>query len=1018
MAKKSKKTKNNSKVQVEEKKESVSKTKLADKMPKNIDIMKTLKFVIPVVFILFVIFMAFHLRSGPINLDGIDDRVRANVYSNIQAAISQNIAVNYPNLNAQYREEMVAEEYNKVIETGKYTLNGQELDVEELARQSAANVKAAFKADNGQTYLNAIDPYHFLKLSENYQKNGHLGTELKENENGELQPYISYKVAPVGVFTTYNPEFHILLESFLFNLYGVDENSDIGEKTEAVFLIPVIFAMLSVIPIYLILRKFTDDLSALFGSLILISLSTFVSRTVAGFVDTDAYNVFFPLMIMIFLVYGFLFKNDILTGVFAAIAGLFQALFILAWSNGWYMFIFIVASLLGYVAYTLAASFLYEKKFNLKKISNSIKNSSLTLVSFLVSSFIFTFLITSQNIFTLTYNSLLGYSSAISSISQTYIWPNVLSSVAELNPASFPTIIASVGGTIVFFIALMGLVLLALDYKIKYDEFKMYNRLAIGFALIWYFLFVFQNLLISLTANNALMYIVLLFLPLGIAVLFRMYNGDYDSKVFLLFLLTTWIAGTIFMSLNGVRFILLMAPAFAIAFALGMFYISKIINDFLSREFKLTSPIKSKVGGLALVLVLFLVLYNPIYTTASNISNGVTPNFDDAWYNSMQKIKDNSKEDAIITSWWDFGHFFATVSGRGVTFDGASQTTPRSHWVGKLLLEGDEEVSVDILRMLVCGGNEAHDKMIEFTGETGANAVKANKIIYSTFGKSKADTRTIIENNEYFSFTDEQVDIIMENLKCDSPPENFVVTSEDMVGKTPVWAHWGSWDFTKKYVHDSYKTKSAEVIAGEIDEEVDLIDSYITELKTIDFRATQEDIKRESLINQWFAPYPGYVPIEGSYWHNCLETNASLLCLNGAVRIDLSDGTIQIPDQVPLSVRRLVYPSAMGGVNTVTHDEDGDLDIILRGVNGQNQIMFAQTPLGESLFTKTFYLDGSPLEYFDKFDDVNSVSGVRVVVWKVNWEKFDNRFNSGSVSSINLGNVTLSEEDLDLITQE
>jgi len=93
------------------------------------------------------------------------------------------------------------------------------------------------------------------------------------------------------------------------------------------------------------------------------------------------------------------------------------------------------------------------------------------------------------------------------------------------------------------------------------------------------------------------------------------------------------------------------------------------------------------VFGYIVVTLLFLILFQPIATQAKAIGDGSLPNFDDGWYAGMEKIKNETSQDAIITSWWDFGHFFATVGDRGVTFDGGSQTTPQAHWVGKLLLE-------------------------------------------------------------------------------------------------------------------------------------------------------------------------------------------------------------------------------------------------------------------------------------------------------------------------------------------
>ena len=79
----------------------------------------------------------------------------------------------------------------------------------------------------------------------------------------------------------------------------------------------------------------------------------------------------------------------------------------------------------------------------------------------------------------------------------------------------------------------------------------------------------------------------------------------------------------------------------------------------------------------------------------------------DGWYNSLTKIKEESQEDAIINSWWDFGHQFITVSKRGATFDGGSQNRPMAHWIGNALLTSDEKTTVGILRMLDCDSNGA-----------------------------------------------------------------------------------------------------------------------------------------------------------------------------------------------------------------------------------------------------------------------------------------------------------------------
>ncbi len=961
---------------------------------------KYFKIILPIILILFVMFIAFHVRSGPINLSGMEERVEANVYANVQNIISQQVEQQYPNLNPAYKQELVAKEYQKVLDTGKFTLNGEEILVSDIAKQNAQSVKDQFQADNGQTYLNAIDPYHFLHLTQNMQETGTQGNLIKTDENGNEVSYTTYKLAPIGSKVSSKPEFHVWLESLLFKLNGLNQNSSIGEQTKAIYLIPVIFAMLSVIPCFLILRHFTNDLFGALGSLLLVSIGTFVSRTIAGFVDTDAYNVFFPLVIVVFLIYAFLYEDKIKTFGLAAVAGFFQGMFIWAWGPGWFIFVFIMTALIMYLGYITLVNII--KRSKLKEFIEPIKNNLITLFTFLISSIIFTYLFVKQNIVTLSIGNVMG-AGGLTAIDSN-IWPNVLSSVAELNNATFSSVISSVGGNVIFIIALLGLVLLALDFKVREEKFKIINRVVIAFAAIWFFLIVDQGYFVFLAANSQLLFLIILFLPIGLALLMRVLNHNTGDRVFLTILLSVWVAGTIYMSLNGVRFVLLLAPAFAISFGVGLYYLSNIINNFIEKEVKITHEYGKKAVGYIFMIVVFIVLFNPIYAQATNISKGTTPNFDDAWYSSMEKIRLNSSEDAIITSWWDFGHFFATVAQRGVTFDGGTQGTPRAHWVGKLLMENDEEVAHDILRMIVCGGNEAHNTMLKYSDGTTADAVKINKILYQTFGKDSEETRKVLENNSYYTYTTEQVDEIMNYLSCEEPVEDFLITSEDMVGKAGVWAHWGSWDFTKKYVFDNYKIKSADQIALDIDENVTLINGYVAELKQIEVKAKAQNVKLKDLQNQWFAPYPSYIPIQGKYQYPCQEQNSSLICQNGVI-INLQTSKVTTHESMngQLNFKNLVFPNVYGALSVIEQNSDGDIDVILIPNGDSFNVMLAQSPLGNSLFTKLFYLGGYGTKYFERFDDVQSVTGTRVITWKVKWDLNE---SIGDISGTQLSSVS------------
>ena len=144
-----------------------------------------------------------------------------------------------------------------------------------------------------------------------------------------------------------------------------------------------------------------------------------------------------------------------------------------------------------------------------------------------------------------------------------------------------------------------------------------------------------------------------------------------------------------------------------------------------------------------------------------------------------------------------------------------------------------------------------------------------------------------------------------------------------MVGKAAVWAHWGSWDFTKKYVFDNYNSKSAQLISEELNTNVTIIENYIKELEEIKTRAKTSNIREQDLINQWFAPYPSFAGQQ-----SCNMQNATIVCQNG-LQIDLFSGQILNKDSFSsVKFKNLIYPGSSGKLEVIEQDEQGNVDII------------------------------------------------------------------------------------------
>lgn len=955
------------------------------------DLLFVAKFVFPILFILFAMWFAYDVRSGSANLEGLEQNIEQNLYQSIQQNLLRDINDKYPNLNQLNRETMLNRELSKVLETGVLNVDGQEYKLEELIEQQTKLVKAQFQTDEGQTYLTAIDPYFFYRLSLNLVETGTTGDKLIEGIG-----YRTHTLAP-RESPAQRPEFHMWLGSKLIG----DENKSLGEQFSSIFYISAILASLSVIPIFLLVRLYTNNVVALFSSLLLMSIGVFVSRTVTGFFDTDAYNVLFPLAIVSSIVYSLKTSNNQLTIFSGVLAGFFMGLFLWAWAPGWFIFVFILVSFIGYSLYVILSNFFAKKK--LKDLYSTFLNEGIAFFSFLISSFVFTYFFSGKNLFSYLLQGIFSSLNTLASTDTGNIWPNVFTSVAELRPSTLEDIFGSIGGEIVLLLGLIGLVCLSLDFKFKNEKFSILKFIIPVNAFIWFLLMMKTSFLTQISVNSPFTYLVLLFLPVGLSLLLGIFNSNKSDKVFLTMIISIWLAGTIFMSLNGVRFILLLAPAVAIAFGFGLYYISQGINYLLQKEFSIKKPIFKQLFGTIVVSVLFLFIFSPIGTQAKQIGNSAMPNFDDAWYESMKVIRENTSESTIITSWWDFGHFFAAIADRPTTFDGATQTTPQSHWVGLLLMESDEEVSRDILRMLTCGGNQAFDTMQEISNDS-TGGVHIVNLIKSTLGENQSQTRNLIENYEKHSFTQTQVDEIMDYLYCDNPRENILITSGDMVGKAGVWAHWGSWDFNKKYILDN-QNLGAQKLSEDLDLNLSIVEQYISELQEIRRNSRQLNIREQDLINQWLAPYPGF---QGT--SQCQIQEQELLCDNG-VRIDLMTGEIINKEQFQgASFKRVILPGNNDELEILPQDEEGLFDVLLIPNQGQFTMVLGQYPLGTSLFTRLFYLQGFSTTHFELLDARQTQTAGNLLVWRTNFTSVKNTTAPLDVNSIE---YTITQEELE-----
>lgn len=775
-------------------------------------------------------------------------------------------------------------------------------DVDKQIKGTSDYFKSQLQDDTGQTYLLAIDPWLWYGEARNYLKYGQFGNSVAKDSPvypDGMEIYNS-RNGRIGKPAEKKYVVNQYVQIILYKIIHIF-NRDFS-LISAAFLVPVLIITLSIIPAFFIGRRFAGDIGGMFAGVIVAINHSLLGRTPAGFADTDPYNIFFPLFIAWMFIESFHAKERKNMLIFGALGGLLVGLYSKAWSGWWYPFYFVLGAIAISIAYNIIINYKKIKEGIGKFFSiPPIKNSIIILILFLVVSSL------SVALFTGAQDLKRGVFEPFSfmrlkEVGVRSAWPNVLTTVAEFNVAPLNQIVDSMGGKFLFIIALAGILLTL----VKKDQYGKRDIMYASFLAIWFL-------------------------------------------------------GTTYAYTKGVRFAILMVPAFALAFGIAIGIIFQYLTKWASKELHIDMWIVKSVS----IILLVLLLISPL-KAAHGTAKGEIPSMNDAWYKSLTAIRDDSK-DAIITSWWDFGHWFVTISERRVTFDGADQAR-RIHWVGKSLLVNDEKESVAILRMLNCGQELAANTLEKYlNGETN----KAIHIINDIIMQDKAKAEEILKEA---GLSGEQVNNITSFTHCEDLIPQYYITSQDMIGKAGVWGHFGSWDFDKATMYQKVVKKPHAEGIKILKEEFGLSENE-AENTYNEIQSTKAD--------QWVSPWPGY--LTGS--SGCKVDENIVRCENGLeVNLDDYSATLSTRDG-KMSPSSIVYATEEGLIEKKFEGDTVPYSIALIPDGESFKSMVTDPLLAKSVFTQLFFFDGHGSKHFKKLSDVRAFDNQRIIVWKVSWEE-------------------------------
>ncbi len=897
---------------------------------------------IPAALILIALFLGVWLRMQTASLPVTDSMARDGVINIIRNDMATVLYAEKPELTSAEHEMVLNQLLEEVLGQQTYTFmtgefRGQAFDIEELTDVESQTFKNFFKDSTGTTYFLHFDSWTHFRKVRNKVETGQFHDETKQGEPwnqirfyeepADTREYISWDshiFAPIGYKMWI--DLHLYVGYYFFKIASLFFRN-ISLET-ALFVLPALIAALAVIPAFFITRKIAGNLGGFIAAVIVAVHPYFLSRTLAGVFDTDAYVMTLPLFIAWLFLEAFETESLKSTIILATSAGFLMGVTSFTWTLWWYIFNFLFATVGLFILFEIGRAVLSKTKLKPNEIVQRLKLPACLTAVFLMSSLLFISLFSGtaevQKFYVAPLEFALG-----TGIRTATIWPNIYSSVKELSTNSLSEVISkvSLNHSLFFYLSIIGI-------------------------------------LLTLT---------------------RLKNERIDVK-YALFLII-WFTGTSFASLKGVRFIMIVVPAFSIALGVFAGRTYQLVTPMIVKRI----PFDRRITQCIFAILLLLLLVIPINSGREVAKTGI-PYINDDWNSALTRIRMESEQDAIITSWWDFGHPFKAIADRGVTFDGSSQNTPVAPWVGRMLLTENEQEAVEILRKLDCGLHWVHILLKNSLYDSIESANALNDILLL----DQEDARIRLE----VLVTPEEAENMLQYIFCE-PPEAYVITSEDMIKKAEAWSHFGSWDLERAEMYAKVKGKSSRQGTTILVEEFGLSEKEAARY--------HYEIQDES-ADDWISPWQQYW-ITGS----CSTKGDITVCQSPELNFLIDRTTGESAIQTPFGIQKF-YSVAFIDSNhdfrivkaddNLLENEGLKFGVAVYGFPEPNKFIITAAStegaqqgnelLPGSMFSRLYFFQGHDLEHFDLFD--SRTTNAPILTWKVDWD-------GGLKSNVRMGNI-------------
>ena len=240
-----------------------------------------------------------------------------------------------------------------------------------------------------------------------------------------------------------------------------------------------------------------------------------------------------------------------------------------------------------------------------------------------------------------------------------------------------------------------------------------------------------------------------------------------------------WLTASVLGALQAVRYQMILALPLSVLAGIA----TAIVYRYFSEKERLDGILAALV---LLTALLFPTAYAAVAAGVSPASSFPTPQME----REMAYIRENTPEDTVIASWWDFGYYFEEIGNRATLFDGGTQSGMRLYLMAKALTTDDASLSAGILRMLAASGDEALITLTERFQDGG----EAVTLLMTLLSMDPEEAPAFLES-AYGMSSDEAAELVSLIHPSDGRPLCLLI-SRDMIAKSKWFPFFGNWKGT------------------------------------------------------------------------------------------------------------------------------------------------------------------------------------------------------------------------------